>query len=268
MASQPTLVKLAAATCLALPITAHAFFPFITDDTGTQGRGGNQIELNYEFVKEHNDEVDLEGRVIGSATSVASVMPATYTYGLTDDLDIFVGVARQLNPTRGWLNSEVGLKWVAFGDQSRGWSAALKPTLLIPVTSQMQQRGLGNARTNAGLTLVGSYVADTHELHFNLGYQSNQLGNSPELEPQRHDLWQVSAAPIYVINEQWKAGIDVGLASNPTYDSQYQAFGQVGLQYAPIENLQIGIGIIGTKPINSAQNGWSMALTTGLAYQF
>jgi hypothetical protein len=34
---------------LALP--AHAYFPFLTDDTGTQGEGGNQLELNYVFIK-------------------------------------------------------------------------------------------------------------------------------------------------------------------------------------------------------------------------
>lgn len=268
MASKPALAKLAAATCLALPITAHAFFPFLTDDSGTQGRGGHQIELNYEFVKEHSDEIDLDGRVVGTASSVSNIMPASYTYGLRDHLDIFVGVARQLNPVRGWLNTEVGLKWVALGDQTRGWSAAIKPTLLLPVTTPMQQRGLGNANTNAGLTLIGSYVADSHELHLNIGYQSNRFGSDPELDPQRNDLWQMSAAPIYVINDQWKAGIDIGIATNPTYDSQYQAFGQIGIQYAPVENLQIGLGIIGTKPINSNQNGWSLALTTGVAYQF
>lgn len=268
MAFRPSLAALATITTLAIPLSAQAFFPFITDDTGTQGSGGNQIELNYEFVKDRNDELDIDDRVIGTNSSTTSVMPASYTYGLSDDLDIYVGVARQLNQTRGWLNTELGLKWVMLGDQTDGWSLAIKPSLQLPVTQSMQQRGLGSARTNPQAALIGSYVTDTHELHLNMGYQSNRLASHEDNEPERANLWRVSAAPVYVINDQWKAGLELGFESNPSLNSQYQAFAQLGIQYAPVENLQIGLGVLGNTALNGKQNGWGLALTTGLAYQF
>lgn len=268
MAIRPMLGALALATTASVTPAAHAFFPFVTDDTGTQGQGGNQIELNYEFVKEHNDELDLEGRVIGTASGTANALPASYTFGITDNVDVFVGLARQTSPVNGWLNTEIGAKWVFAGDQSAGWSVAIKPTLLLPVSKNMQDQGLGNAKTNVGLTLVGSLMADRHELHLNLDYTSNQYATTADSEQQRKSLWRVSAAPVYVINDQWKAGIDVGFETNPTYSSQYQAFGEIGIQYAPLENLQIGLGLIGATGLNSSGNGWSYAITTGVAYQF
>lgn len=266
MALRPMLGALALASTTSLA-PAHAFFPFVTDDTGTQGAGGNQIEVNYEFVKEYADEIDLEGRVIGTGSGTVNAFPAGYTYGVTDNLDVFVGVARQTSPS-GWLNSEIGAKWVFAGDQTSGWSAAIKPTLLLPVSKRMQDRGLGNAKTNIGLTLVTSYMAADHELHLNLDYTSNNYALTDESEEQRKSLWRISAAPVYVINDRWKAGIDVGFETNPTYSSHYQAFGEVGLSYAPMENLQIGLGVIGATVLNSPDKGWSWAVTTGVAYQF
>ena len=41
---QPFIRLVALAGALALPIPAHAFHPLITDDAGTQGTGGNQLE--------------------------------------------------------------------------------------------------------------------------------------------------------------------------------------------------------------------------------
>lgn len=268
MAFRPLLGAMVATTTLALIPTAHAFFPFMTDDTGTQGSGGNQIELNYEFVKEQNSELDLDSRVIGSGSGVINALPAGYTRGLTDDLDIFVSLARQTSPTSGWLNTEVGAKWVFAGDQEHGWSAAVKPTLLLPVTKHMQDQGLGNAKANVGLTLISSFMASTHELHLNIAYTSNNYARTERAEPQRRSLWRVSAAPVYVLSDQWKAGIDLGFETNPDYNSQYQAFGEIGVQYAPMEDLQIGLGLIGTTGLNASDNGWSYAITTGIAYQF
>jgi hypothetical protein len=253
---------------LLAPWCAHAFFPFITDDTGTQGSGTNQVELIYEHSREHNGVFDLDDRVIGTESSVSNVVPASWAYGVSDNLDVFAGVARQLNQPRGWLNTEVGLKWVFWGDQTRGWSAAIKPALLIPVSSAMQARGLGNARTNAAVALVGSYMAPSHELHLNVAYTGNRSSEPMSEESERRNLWRVSVAPIYVINDDWKAGFDLGLQTNPTQASRYQAVASIGVQYAATDSLQLGVGLIGTAPINANEKSWGYALTTGLTYQF
>ena len=268
MASRPFKRAIALLATASITPAANAFFPFVTDDTGTQGQGGSQIEVVYEFTKAHNDELDLEGRVIGTSSGVSNGFPATYTYGITDNFDVFLGVARQTSPVNGWMNTEIGTKWVFLGSPSTGWSAAIKPIVILPVTTSMQDQGLGNAKTNAGLTLISSYISGANELHLNIGYQSNLYADTDSSEAQRKSLWRVSAAPVYVINDQWKTGIDLGLETNPAYSSNYQAFGEIGIQYAPAENLQIGLGVIGVKALNSTDNSWSFAVTSGVSYQF
>jgi hypothetical protein len=268
MASRLFNGALVAVTTLLLSPVAQAFFPFITDDTGTQGKGASQVELNYEFVKAHSDELDLNGRVLGTGTETANTLASGYTYGVSDQVDIFVGIARQTSPISGWLNNEVGAKWVLAGDQISGWSTAVKPTLVLPVTKQMQDKGLGTAKTNLGLSWVASFVADTHELHLNLDYASNQYASTEEEQDQRKSLWRVSAAPVYVLNPAWKVGLDVGLQTNPDYNSRYQVFGEIGLQYAAADNLQFGLGILGSTALHASPNGWDMAITAGVAYQF
>lgn len=248
--------------------SAYAFFPFVTDDTGTQGKGGQQIELDYEFVKEHNDEIDEEGRLFNTATGTSNVFLSTYTYGLTDSVDLFFGVARQTSPLNGWQNTEIGIKWVFAGEQSSGWSAAIKPAVILPVSKGMQDSGLGNAETNYSTTLIGSYLADDYEFHINAGYTSNRNATTQNSESQRTDLWSVSASPVIILNEQWKLGVDVGLETNPGYNSNYQTFGGLGVSYAPIENLQIGLSTYASQAINSKDNGWSYTINVGVTYQF
>lgn len=247
---------------------AHAFFPFVTDDTGTQGQGGNQLELNYEFVKEYSDEIDESGRLINTATGISNSVPVTYTFGVTDNVDIFFGIARQTGPVNGWQNTEIGAKWVFAGDQSQGWSAAVKPSVILPVSSGMQDDGLGNARTNWGLAFVSSYLADGYEFHVNASYTSNRNETTASSEAQRTNIWSLSAAPVLVLNDQWKVGLDFGIETNPGYNSDYSTFGEIGIQYAPMENLQFGLGLIISPTVNSSDNGWSYAIATGLAYQF
>lgn len=259
------------ATSVLFANAAHAFFPFVTDDTGTQGRGGSQIEFDYGFEKSHDDEIsEDDGRVIGTATGISNAFSSTYTYGVTENVDVFAGLAYQSNAPRGWQNTEIGAKWVFAGDQTKGWSTAIKPSVLLPVTKSMQDNGLGSADTNLSLTLVSSYLADTHELHINAGYASNWY-KTTELTPsgsERTNLWSVSAAPVLVLNNQWKAGLDLGISTNPNFDSDYTVFGEIGLQYSPLENLQFGLGLMVNSNVNSTTSSWNYQIATGLAYQF
>lgn len=264
----PARLAAASAIWLLLTSTAHAFFPFVTDDTGTQGAGGNQIEIGYDFNKNHNTIVNEDNNFVENQQDSSNAFPMTYTRGISDDLDLFVGVTRQTSPSAGWQSSQIGLKWVFAGDQNQGWSAAVKPTVILPVTSAMQDKGLGSAKTNAAVTLVSSYLADTHEWHFNAGYATNQQKRTPDTEPERQNIWSVSVAPVLVLNPAWKVGLDVGLQTNPAYNSRFSAFGEVGLVYAPLENLQLGLGVIYAQDINARARADNYTLTTGLAYQF
>jgi hypothetical protein len=247
---------------------AQAYFPFVTDDTGTQGTGGQQFEFDYSFNKERGDVLDEDGRIIDSVSGNSNAFPVTYTYGLSEDLDIFIGVARQVSPVSGWQNTEIGLKWVFAGDQTEGWSAALKPTIIIPVTQTMQDSGLGNASLNGSINLIASHLSDSHEVHFNLGYTSNRFVSNSASDNQRSNLWNISIAPIIVLNPNWKLGLDVGFQTNPDYNSGYQAFGGIGVQYAPVKNLQIGLGLFATPALNANANQWAYTINAGITLQF
>ena len=65
--------------CLAFPATA--FQPLITDDTGTQGSAGNQLEFS--FNQEHAKTTDETVRSYS--------LPVGYTRGITDSIDLFAG---------------------------------------------------------------------------------------------------------------------------------------------------------------------------------
>ena len=259
-----TVVLALAAIGLTSPV--HAFSPLATDDSGTQGKGGNQVELGYVFERSTNLDLELDDRV--DINGYSATVPLTYTYGVNDTIDVSIGLSRQLRAPRGWQNSELGLKWNFYGDQSKGLSAAIKPTILIPVSNNMQSNGLGTARTNWGVALIGSYLSDHYELHANLKYNSNYQASIPGWEFERNHLWTASVAPVWVINDQWKAGLDLGIQTNPGYNSKYEAFTQLAVSYAPIENLQIGFGVGTSHAIGSEDKSRGLNVSTTLSYQF
>ena len=253
---------------LATASTCFASFPSITDDTSTQGAGGNQLDFIYLFERETNGSLELDGVSLDEENSTANFLLSTYTRGLTDNLDIYFGVSRQLSQINGWNNTEIGLKWSFAGDQSEGWSFAVKPRIILPVTSGMQGSGLGNAQTNGGLTLISSYLTDDAELHLNASYISNRESSSSEGDAQRTNIWSVSAAPIWVINDQWKLSLDFGLQTNPDQNSQYLAQAEIAVIYAPVKDLQLGLGILTTPAINGQRKNNSLNIATSVTWQF
>ena len=40
---------------------SHAYFPLLTDDTGTQGASGNQLEISYSYIKNSGVPFDENG---------------------------------------------------------------------------------------------------------------------------------------------------------------------------------------------------------------
>ncbi|AWB35493.1 hypothetical protein DBV39_19055 [Orrella marina] len=263
--SRPLMTTLAL-VAIGITSSAHAFSPLATDDTGTQGKGNNQVELGYVFERSTNLDMELDDRVDMNAYS--ATIPFTYTYGVTDEIDVSLGLSRQLRSPTGWQNSELGLKWNVYGDQTKGFSAAIKPTILIPVSKNMQSNGLGTARTNWGLAMIGSYLADNYELHANLKYNSNYQSNMPDWEFERNHIWTASVAPVWIINDQWKAGLDLGVQTNPGYNSSYEAFTQLAFSYAPVDNLQIGFGVGTSHALGSEDKSRGLNVTTTLSYQF
>lgn len=216
-----------------LPLQAHAFHPLITDDTGTQGAGGNQLEIG----TDHGRAED------GGVTDTARALGITYTRGITDNLDLYVGAAYQTSNPSGWGNPVIGAKWRFYEDEASKISFALKPEIVLPVSRQDEIDGLGTGETSYGLTLIASKETSFGELHFNAELaRNNYQVDDPAV---RNDFWRVSVAPVWAVAEGWKLALDLGIQANEdrTQDAT-MGFVELGLVYSPNDSFDLSLGVI------------------------
>jgi hypothetical protein len=219
------------ALCIAiwLPASAWAYHPLTTDDTGTQGLAGNQLELGYDYAN---------GKIAGISREV----PMTFTRGLNDNLDAFVGIARATDPDAGWSNIGLGAKWRFYENEAGKFSLALKPEVLLPVSAANEAAGFGNGKTSYGLTLIASKETDFGELHFNLEAARDNFAD--RTLPDRKNRYRVSVAPVWAVTEQWKIALDLGLQTNPdSAEKARMGFVELGLVYSPSDNFDLSLGI-------------------------
>ncbi len=175
---------------LFLPGAALAFQPLVTDDTGTQGAGGNQLEYAYAR------SVDREPL----AKTVTQTHGFVYTRGVTDTLDAAVGVSRVRvraeAAEQGMGNPVAGLKWRFYDDEASKLTIAFKPELHFPVADGAERRGLGSGTTNASATLIATRETGFGAVHANLALATNRFAVAANGEGQRGTLWRLSVAPV------------------------------------------------------------------------
>ncbi|HNQ34786.1 MAG TPA: transporter [bacterium] len=214
---------------------ARAYHPLVTDDAGTLGRGGWQLEVNGEFGRDRE----------GAEKAVASELSATLGYGLGENLDLILGLPyldQKLKTGGATVYSEEGLgdlvlelKWLFH--QSDGLALALKPTLTLPTGKE--ERGLGNGRPTGGLVFIATRELNSGALHLNAGYlyNDNRLGD-------RKDIWHLSLAGEWAVTEKFKLVGNIGTERNPDPgDSQDPAFFIAGFVYQVSERLSLDLGL-------------------------
>jgi hypothetical protein len=223
-------MRLLQALCLlALPLQAHAFHPLITDDTGTQGAGGNQLEFGYDHERSDGE--------------TARALGVTYTRGITDQLDLYIGAARQVSDPDGWGNVGLGAKWRFYEDAASKLSLALKPEILLPVSESAEADGLGNGELSYGVTLIVSQETSFGELHFNAELARNDYADSAI--DDRKGFWRISVAPVWAVAESWKVALDLGLQSNADRGQDAtMGFVEVGVVYSPNDQFDFSLGLI------------------------
>ena len=164
--------------------TAFAAHPLITDDTGTQGKGKFQLEINGEFGR------DTDKSVTQSTAPAATAL----TYGIIDPVDVIIGIpyvwtnARDSDTTssqEGFGDAAISVKWRLY--EKDGWSFALKPGLTIPTGDKDKQ--LGTGKMTYSLFFITTKELKPWAFHLNLGY----IGNENKLD-QRVSLWNASVA--------------------------------------------------------------------------
>jgi len=246
---------------------AWAAHPFITDDTGTQGRRNWQLELQYEYAR--NDAT--AGTGAGSVTQVSKegTFTPVLTYGLVESVDIALGL-NQLNQrvtengvvtedSDGMGDSTLELKWRFY--ESGGFSLAVKPGLLLATGDE--NKGLGNGETSWGVNFIATYEAKPWAFSGNIAYGHARFKLPQDEASNRSDLWRVSGAFTYAARENLRLGGEAGVRSNPAKDDPFSPgatgrFAMAGLIYSPTDRIDLDIGYrIG---LNDAEPDWTFLL--------
>lgn len=241
--------------------SASALQPLITDDTGTQGAGGNQLEASY-----NRDRT----RVDGDTERVLTV-PLGYTFGLTDSVDIYASTAWSRirvagDDASGLGNTVVGAKWRFFESEGSGTSLAIKPEVAIPVSSSRERDGLGTGKTSGSLTFILSQDLPFGSIHFNAGVGRDRFRDTNE--NPRTDYRRFSLAPVWDVSEQWKLALDVGTESARADGHTVRAkFAEVGAIYSPSKDVDLALGLIRTID-NEGPTSTTHTLTGGVTWRF
>ena len=214
---------------------AFSAHPLITDDTGTQGSGKIQIELNTEY--RWDKEYGMKERSFELATIIS--------YGLLDNLDVIFGVpyefvnirelgTKNLEKVRGIGDSSLELKWRFY--EREGFSMAIKPGISLPTGDH--DKSLSSGRIGYSGFIIFTQEKKPITLHLNLGYSRNE-----SKDEQRRDIWHASMAGEYEIFEQMKLVANLGIETNPDLASQTDpAFCLVGLIYSVSDNFSFDLG--------------------------
>jgi hypothetical protein len=246
-----------------LPVAAWAFQPLVTDDTGTQGTGGNQVETAYNRTIE---------KAPGSRV-ITHEVPLVFTRGTTDTLDLYVALALQrIVPDapapneRGLGNTAVGAKWRFYDNDAAKLSLALKPEIRFPVSDGREARGLGTARTSYGLGLLLTQETGFGAVHANLVAERVNHADDALNAAQRRTQYRLSMAPVWDVSENWKLALDAGLVTNPDRTAKARSgYIEIGAIYSPGKDLDLALGVIRGLMDGSAN---STQVTAGLTWRF
>jgi hypothetical protein len=242
---------------------AVALQPLITDDTSTQGSGGNQLELSLN-----------QSRITTSGVSDrVGGLPVVYTRGVFETLDVYAGaVYVDLRPgggsdeARGAGNPTVGTKWRFLDTSASGTSAAAKLEILVPVSGSAEAAGLGSASLGGNLTFILSQDLPFGAIHVNasagrLRYRAS--GNNSDSTPIR-----LSAAPVWQLNPQWRLALDMGAQWVQSVGQRVRTgFGQLGAIWSPDDDLDLALGVIRTADNQNPRTS-ALATTVGLTWRF
>jgi hypothetical protein len=238
------------ALCIAMftPLAAWAGHPLVTDDTGTQGQGHFQLEVNGQYDHDREDGTTITG---GQAAAALS-------YGLTDTIDVVVGVPYLwTEDENGLSDTSVDVKFRIF--EKDGLSFAVKPGLSLPTGDD--GKGMGTGKTGGHLYLIGTKEIGPWSFSANLGY----IRNETDSDSDEKNIWHMSTSSTYALNEQWKLVADIVAERSTDRDVDNDPVEAIaGVIFSPTKDIDLDLGIKGG--ITSSANDWS--LMAGTTFRF
>jgi hypothetical protein len=230
---------LAFVTLFLIVCPSWAAHPLITDDTGTQGKGKFQMELNGQRDWNKGDSED------GSVKTTGGQAAGTLSYGVAENVDLVFSLPylwgkAEVNEITLYDENGIGdavleTKWRLF--EKDKFSVALKPGISIPIGND--KKGLGAGLLGGHIFLIASQELDSWAFHGNLGYIRNE-NNADE----RKDIWHASLAATWEIVKNLKLAANVGIERNPDDDANNEpAFLIGGVIYSVNENFDVDFGV-------------------------
>jgi hypothetical protein len=206
---------------------AMAAHPLVTDDTGTQGAGNNQLEFNSDHITARD----------GSSQNVGD---ATYSRGLTDTLDFFADQPMAVSAPRGIGDTSLGLKWRFL--ESGNTTMAFKTG--VSLANANEEKGFGSGRNNVSALLILGQNFGAWNIYYNAGMQTNRF-KSPDMQRvNRRSLWQLSAAATYDLTPQVLAVADIGVRRNEDVAGKKNpAYALTGVIYKPSARVDLDAGL-------------------------
>jgi hypothetical protein len=204
----------------------YSAHPLLTEDTGTQGKGGWQLEVNGERQKDPqpSSEDTPVIRALQSGT--------TLSYGVTDTIDFKVDVPYVRH--EGILDVAVGFKWRFYEKDQLSFGTVFG--VFLPTGDET--KGLGTGKTNAGIAGIASWQGERWEFHTHAGLRSNQ-----NVIGQRDWLGHFSAAAMYRVWQPFRVLVDVGWDSNPQAESGAFRNTVVGFIWSVTKDFDLDAGI-------------------------
>ena len=216
-----------------------AAHPLITDDTGTQGKGKFQLELNGQYDWDDEDDGDVSVDYTGAETA------ATLSFGIAENVDLVLSLPYLWGKEKdddvtvydenGIGDTTLEAKWRLF--EQNGFSLALKPGIRFPTGDD--DKGLGSGKVGGHVFLIASENIGSWAFHANLGY----IRNENDIE-ERKDLWHASVAAVWEAVENLNLVANIGVERNPDAQADDDpAFFIGGIIYSIRENLDVDLGV-------------------------
>jgi hypothetical protein len=233
----PPVKRILSLLLFLLPLFSTSVFaahPLITDDTGTQGKGRFQLEVNSEVNYDKESEAGVKTKTTGG--EVATIL----SFGIIDKVDIVLGIPFQwfkekengeiLSRESGISDISLELKWRFY--ERDGWSFALKPGATFPTGNEKKDLGTGRV---------------TYSIF------------------ERKDIWHISLASELKLIKDLRLVTNIGMERNPDRTSnKHPAFILGGFIYSIFENFDIDIGIKGG--LNKQET--DVTILAGIAWRF
>ena len=248
-------------------VPAFAAHPLMTDDTGTQGKGKFQFELNSENLTDH----EVKGSIFEKETGGNVV--AALTYGIADNLDFAVESTFQwsslmqngsiFSDEKGIGDTTLKIKWKFFESSPDQFSLALKPRVTFPTGDP--QKGLGNGNISGGVLLIATREWEHRALHCNFGYAHNSYSLAQDRALFKHDIWNASVAAEVHMTKKLRSVADISIDSNSeNTEFPNRVFVLGGLIYSVTDSFDLDLGV--KAGLNNAET--DKTILAGLTVRF